>query len=197
MCRTCTFDMEITCDMEREKLSDGKGIMGAGRLTDKAINTLQNYYGMVIRNNVGDLYGMKKSVRPTLFHNCDIANAEEKHQFCPHLRTSWSMWWSDKIAPGQNKYRKKLSLPFTIRSLLMPKFRDLSNETFPEECLSGYPQNDNVPKRCPKDVFVSKKVLEITVASATVEFNDGSNGLKPVSYDLGSNFGYFIKIVFK
>lgn len=36
--------------------------MGAGRLTDKAINTLQNYYGMAIRNNVGDLYGMKKSV---------------------------------------------------------------------------------------------------------------------------------------
>ena len=88
MCRTCTFDMEITCDMEREKLSDEQGIMGAGRLTDKAINTLQNYYGMAIRNNVGDLYGMKKSVRPTLFHNCDIANAEEKHQFCPHLRTS-------------------------------------------------------------------------------------------------------------
>ena len=30
-------------------LSDGKGIgSGKGRLTDKVINTLQNYYGMVI-----------------------------------------------------------------------------------------------------------------------------------------------------
>ena len=62
--------------------------MGAGRLTDKAINTLQNYYGMAIRNNVGDLYGMKKLVWATLFHNCDIANEKERHQFCPCLRTS-------------------------------------------------------------------------------------------------------------
>ena len=45
-----------------KKLSDGKDIMGAGCLTDKAINTLYNYYGMTIRNNVGDLYGTTKNV---------------------------------------------------------------------------------------------------------------------------------------
>ena len=39
---------------------DGKRLCGIGRLTNKAINTLQNYYGMVIRLNVGDLYGMKR-----------------------------------------------------------------------------------------------------------------------------------------
>ena len=48
-------------------------------------------------------------------------------------------------------------------------------------------------KKCPKDDFVSKKVLEIAVSSATIEFNDGGNGLKPVFNDLGVNFGYFIK----
>ena len=48
-----------------EKLSNEKGIMGASCLTDKAINTLQNYYRMVGRNNVGYLYGMKKSVWAT------------------------------------------------------------------------------------------------------------------------------------
>ena len=111
-----------------KKLSDGKGIMGAGRLTDKGINTLQNYYGMVIRNNVGDLYGMEKSVGATLFHNFDMANEEERHQYCPRLSTSWCMWWSNKLTPGQNKYRKKLSLQLAIKSLLMPVFRDLSNE---------------------------------------------------------------------
>ena len=55
--------------------------MGAGRLSDKFINTLHCYYGMTIRNNVGDLYGMKKSVWATLFHNCDKANKEERHKF--------------------------------------------------------------------------------------------------------------------
>ena len=48
--------------MERKKLSDGKDIIDSGRLNDKAINILQNYYGMAMRSNVGDLYGMKKSV---------------------------------------------------------------------------------------------------------------------------------------
>ena len=36
--------------------------MGAGHLTDKDINTLQNCYGMAIRNNVGDLHELKKLV---------------------------------------------------------------------------------------------------------------------------------------
>ena len=37
-----------------QKLSDGKTIGGKGRLTDKLIDTLNNYYGMAIRKNKGD-----------------------------------------------------------------------------------------------------------------------------------------------
>ena len=109
-----------------------------------------------------------------MFDICDIANEEERHQFCPCLCTSWCMQWSDKLTPGQNKYRKKLSLPFAIKSLLMPIFRDLSNENLLEKCLHSHTRNDNeainsvIWRKCPKDVFVSKKVLEITVASATI-----------------------------
>ena len=60
-----------------------------------------------------------------------------------------------------NIYRKKLSLPLAIKCLLMPIFRDLSNETLLEKCLHDYPQNDNeainsvVWKKCRKHVFVS------------------------------------------
>ena len=53
---------------------------------------------MATRNNVGDLYGMKKSVWATLFHNCGIANEE-----CPYLSKSSCIWWSDKLTPGENK----------------------------------------------------------------------------------------------
>ena len=42
-----------------KKLSDEKDNMGAGRITNKAIDILQNYYGTVGRNNVRYLYGMK------------------------------------------------------------------------------------------------------------------------------------------
>ena len=34
--------------LKGQKLSDGKGISGKGRLSNKAINTLQNFYGMAI-----------------------------------------------------------------------------------------------------------------------------------------------------
>ena len=47
---------------KKRKLSDGKGISGKGRLTDKTINTLQNYHGMAIRQNTNDLCSMKKAV---------------------------------------------------------------------------------------------------------------------------------------
>ena len=43
-------------------LSDTKKISGTGRLTKKVIDKLQNYYGMAIRSNVGDLRGMMMAV---------------------------------------------------------------------------------------------------------------------------------------
>ena len=41
-------------------LDDHKPLCGVGRITNKIMNTLQNYYGMVIRSNIGNLYRMKK-----------------------------------------------------------------------------------------------------------------------------------------
>ena len=59
------------------KLSDGKPIVGKGRLTDKALNTLQNHYGMAIRQNKGNLYAMKKSIVAILHHCSDIPDNEK------------------------------------------------------------------------------------------------------------------------
>ena len=53
-------------DLKGNKLEDGKGIAGAGRLTDKMIDTLQNYYGFAIRQNAGNLPGMVKAVNAIL-----------------------------------------------------------------------------------------------------------------------------------
>ena len=49
-------------------LSDSKKISGTGRLTKMVIDKLQNYYGMVIHSNVGDLQGMIMAVQATLHH---------------------------------------------------------------------------------------------------------------------------------
>ena len=37
-------------------------ISGKGKLTEKLINSIQNFYGMAIRSNKGYLYEMKKAV---------------------------------------------------------------------------------------------------------------------------------------
>ena len=42
-------------EKKHEILSDGKIISGKGRLTDKIINKMQNYYGVAIRQNPGQL----------------------------------------------------------------------------------------------------------------------------------------------
>ena len=70
MCRTCTRCHKLHVTWKGKKLFNGKSIMGAGRLTDKAINTLQNYYGMVGRNNVGYLYQRRRktSIFPSLMY---------------------------------------------------------------------------------------------------------------------------------
>lgn len=54
-------------NMKGKKLSDGKGVGGKGvggkgRLTDKVIDKMQNYYGKAIRESKGNLKGMQKSI---------------------------------------------------------------------------------------------------------------------------------------
>ena len=52
-------------------------------MTDEVINTLQNYYWMCIRQNKGNLYGMKKSVA-ALIHHCSENNDDDnRHTYCP------------------------------------------------------------------------------------------------------------------
>lgn len=44
------------------KLEDGKGVGGAGRLTDPAIDRMQMYYGYAIRNNKGNLDRIRDAI---------------------------------------------------------------------------------------------------------------------------------------
>ena len=54
--------------MKGTKLSDGKGVTGAGRLTNQMIKKLQNYYGFAIRQNKGNLAGMKEAINAIKHH---------------------------------------------------------------------------------------------------------------------------------
>ena len=72
-------------DKKGKKLSDGKGVGGRGRLTDKIIDKMQNYYGKAIRGNKGDLLGMKRSIKAIQCHMIENTKVsmQEQHHYCP------------------------------------------------------------------------------------------------------------------
>ena len=66
----------------RKLKKDVSGLGGAGKLTDSMVDRLQNYYGIAIRSNVGDLQKMKKAIGAVLFH-CASSKENEWHDNCP------------------------------------------------------------------------------------------------------------------
>ena len=102
---------------------------------------------------------------------------------------------SDKITK-KSTYKKKLSLALSIKSLLTPVFQDLSKDELLHKCLHGQTQNKNellnnvIWKKCPKTMFVSKKVLESSVFSAIIEFNDRVIGQESVYIEFGIPYNF-------
>ncbi|XP_057293982.1 uncharacterized protein LOC130622537 [Hydractinia symbiolongicarpus] len=54
-------------------------LAGKGKLTEKTINSMQNYYGNAIRSNTDNLYGMKKAVYAILFYYTNLPNISTRH----------------------------------------------------------------------------------------------------------------------
>ena len=58
-------------------LSDGKKLSGQGRLTEKFINKLQNYYRIAIRSSChGNVYSLKKAIAAVLYHCSEASSLE-------------------------------------------------------------------------------------------------------------------------
>ena len=134
---------------------DGGEIMSKGRLTNKTINTLQNYYDTAIKQNLKGIYEMKKSIWATLFHNSNIIDETEWHQFCPRCINSWCTW--NKLT-GKSNYKAKLNLLLAIKEILKPLFQDLSRD----ELLSRYLDRHKIIMKQPTISF-GKNVLKLFI----------------------------------
>ena len=55
-------------------------LLGKGKLTEKVINSLQNFYGIAIRQNSGNLHEVKKAVCAFLWYCADMKEIEVHHQ---------------------------------------------------------------------------------------------------------------------
>ncbi|GFU91273.1 putative kolobok1-1 nv [Trichonephila clavipes] len=58
------------------------------KLTDNFIDRLQNYYGIAVRSNVGNLTAMQQNVIAALYH-CASSDKKPMHGQCPIGKESW------------------------------------------------------------------------------------------------------------
>ena len=124
-------------------LADNKKISGTGRHTKKVIDKLQNYYGMAIRSNVGDLRGMMMAVQATLHH---MTSTDDRlvHHMCPEGENSWCSYNKAKAGNKLDEYKHGFDpIPQAIVQLLKPIYNRLGSRLLLSLCLLGHTQNAN------------------------------------------------------
>ena len=172
-----------------------KGMGGRGNLTDFMIDKLQNYYGIAIRSNIGNLKGMKKGIYASLFH-CSSSKKRNLHDHCPDGPESWCRYKKD-VANKTKLYKPGPGLPDHIIAELKPIYERLSNDELLKRCLDGKTQNQNeslngmIWDRLPKGVFVGSDVLHVGVYDAVSHFNIGCKSALNVLTNMGMNPGVF------
>lgn len=173
-----------------------KGLSGKGKLTDGFIDRLQNYYGIAIRNNVGNLQTMQQNVIAVLFH-CASSKSNPMHRQCPLGVDSWC-FFQRAIAKGTRVREKYPGLPEKVLSAVKPVYMELCSRELLSKCLHGKTQNanesfnGNIWQRVPKTVFVCLKTLRLGVYDSVIQFNDGFEGCLEVFKKLEfKNVGYF------
>lgn len=155
-----------------------KGMGGRGRLTNATTDRLQNYFGMAIRQNAGNLKEIQAAARATLFHVSSSAKNNWHYPHCPTGPESWCRYNRDK-ATNSDTYKPGPGLPLEIVQTLKPIFEELTTDANLSKCLHGRTQNQNesfnatIWDRIPKCRYVSLKHLEFGVYDAVSNFNMG------------------------
>ena len=157
----------------RKLKKDNKGIGGKGKLTDSLIDKLQNYYGIAIRSNIGNLKGMKSAIYASIFH-CAASDRRNLYHHCPDGPDSWCRFKQDR-ANNTNLYKAGPGLPDNIIELIKPIYKRLSADTLLSKTQN---QNDSLNgmiwNRLPKSVFVGANVLKLGIYDAVAHFNIGA-----------------------
>lgn len=180
----------------RKLKSSTKGLSGRGKLTDTFIDRLQNYYGIAIRSNSGNLQQMQQYVIAALFH-CSSSTTKPMHGQCPIGKDSWC-YYQRAIALQLPVKEKYAGLPQKILNVVKPVYLQLCLRELLSKCLHGKTQNANeclngiIGKRVPKDVFACLRLLKLGAYDAVVNFNDGYNGCMSILTALDiKNIGSF------
>ena len=117
----------LVVEYKRKFLSDSKKISGTGRLTKKVIDKLQNYYGVAIRSNFGDLCGMMMAVQATLHHMTSTDDRPVHHK-CPEGKNCWCSYNKAKARNELDEYKHGFdAIPQVIVQLLKSIYNRLGS----------------------------------------------------------------------
>ena len=180
----------------KEKLADGKPLNGKGRLSDTLIDTLQNYYGMAVREGCkagDDETGIARRIYASLFHRASSDN-KPQHMFCPPGADSFCGWQRMK-AGAQESYEHHDPIPDAVVEEIKPVYLRLTDKALLTRCLRGATQNRNeslngmVWQHCPKESFCGLGTVSTAAALATIKFNAGSAKLSALLEEMGCSSG--------
>lgn len=151
-----------------------------GNLKEETIVKLQNYYRKAIKDNAPNIEKMKTAIFATLYH-CMSTDKKPVHSKCPVGADSWCFYQRAMACNEKPKSHDamKTHLSENVVASILPVYQRLASDEILQRCASAKTQNSNetlhscIWQKCPKEVFVSKKRLEIAVTSAVSEFNFG------------------------
>lgn len=181
----------------RKLKKTSKGLGGKGKLTDRFIDKLQNYYGIAIRSNTGDISKMQSAVIAAFYHSCS-SSQYPMHGQCPPGADSWCKYQHAK-ALGETFVEKSPGLPQNIMKIIKPVFLQLCDKKLLMKCLHGKTQNANecfngvLWNFIPKQSFVELQTLQLGSYIAVLQFNDGAKGVLSVLNKLGVSVGAFTR----
>ena len=166
------------------KLADGLSVGGKGRLVDRLIDKIQNYYVEAIRNHANDLDGMVNAIWAIYKHIIvdDSQSLEEQHSLCPKDNTTWCSYWKH---PGTYDSSKRLTCVFL--DVLKPLFTNLSNSSLLSRCLAGHTQNQNEAINRLLWRFCGIEKLRYAVSETVCHFNIGSWSRVELMKNIGVN----------
>ena len=184
------------------KLSDGKGVSGPGRLTDKLMDKMQNFFGQAIRNNSNEKEKMTNDIWAIMKHMVceDGVTLAKQHENCPKSESSWCKFWSNR-----QEYDDSKRLPAPFFSELKPIFDRLSKDELLDRCLMGLTQNQNESinsilwSKCPKRKFCGRHKLVLGAAETVCHFNTGCASvaelLQECNVAVGSNSRHILESI--
>lgn len=177
---------ELKRKYQGKKLTDGKAIGGAGRLTDRMIDRFQNNYGAAIRSNIGNIKGMENAIWAGFKHVIKDPDVplEVQHDLCP--KYGWCKFWRNRV-----EYNEDGRLPAVFKEVLKPLFTRSTNKELLSRCQSGYTQNQNESvnsvlwSKCLKTKFCGYKKVQLAVSDTVSHFNAESAAKATTMKNLG------------